>query len=59
MSNGPAKDTSNPDETGVDQITDSASSELAGTDESRDEASDPRGSGSATAADADEELPRD
>ena len=51
MSQEQASSTSNPDETGRGEITDSASSEYASTDESRDEASDVPGSGSTTEAD--------
>jgi hypothetical protein len=51
MSDDKAPDTSNPDESGRGEITDSASSEYASTDESRDEASDAPGSGSTTEAD--------
>jgi hypothetical protein len=51
MSDEKAPDTSNPDESGRGEITDSASSEYASTDESRDEASDAPGSGSTTEAD--------
>jgi hypothetical protein len=52
MSGESTRSTSNPDETGAGEITDSASSEYASTDESRDEASDAPGSGSETQADA-------
>jgi hypothetical protein len=54
MSDDKAPDTSNPDESGQGEITDSASSEYASTDESRDEASDAPGSGSTTEADEEE-----